>query len=279
MNWSGRVILYLRIAGHLALAALKVAVCFRFWPQKRREAEVSQWAMKTLSIFRIRLVVAGKRRIDSPCLIVANHVSWLDIYALLSQSHASFVAKAEVRRWPLIGWLAERVGTVFVLRQRHRRVAAEVREIVTRLEAGTSVGLFPEGTTTVGNAPTAFRPLYFEAAIVAGTPVQPVAIRYLGDDGALAEDAAFTGDMTLVESFVRLANGRASVVELTYLEPIDSPGTCRRRLATAAESAIRLALAGNAGASGSGGETVVRPARRNVAHPAAALPMQSATDQ
>lgn len=249
MGALGRVAFHLRIAAHIALASVKVSVLFPVWSQERRRAEIKAWSRRALTILGFRpVVVAGEAAAAGrPHLIVSNHVSWIDVVAILSETHAVFVAKSEVRRWPLIGSIAERIGTIFVQRRCRREIASEVRTVAARLADGAAVGLFPEGTTTEGADVLPFRPLYFEAAILARMPVQPVAIRYLHDDGTPAEEAAFTGETSLLQSFGRLANGRARTVELTYLPLIEVSSASRREVAQQAEGVIRAALAGPRG--------------------------------
>lgn len=238
----GRTAVYCRIAGHLTVAAIKVGLCFRSWPEGRRRGEISAWSAQVLDIFGIGAVAKGRPPDPGrPHLIVANHVSWLDVYCILSRTGAAFVAKTEVRAWPVIGSLAAGLDTIFVSRGRYR-LGVEVNTISVRLAAGGSICVFPEGTSSDGSSVLQFRAACFEAAIAAGIPVQPVAIRYLRADGTRAEEAVFTGDTTLVMSFGRLAAASGMTAEVTFLEPIESRGTTRRDLARRAESAIRAVV-------------------------------------
>lgn len=252
-----RAAFYGRIAGHISLAIAKVAVLYPRWSPERRAREVSDWSHGTLSIFGFRVVVRGE---PPPAgrthLLAANHTSWLDIYAILAITPVVFVAKEEVRAWPAIGWLAGRLGTIFVPRRRSQDMAGHVQALAKALAEGLPVGLFPEGTTTDGSTVLPFRPPFFEAAAVTRTPVQPVALRYIGADGRPATRAAFTGDMTLVESFQRLADCGEGIVEITFLPPIEAGS--RRELAGLAEAAIRdhLDTARGAGAAEAQGQGV-----------------------
>lgn len=193
----------------------------------------------------MRLVVRGRpprRR----ALLVANHVSWLDILAVLAVSPARMLAKREVRRWPVLGALAAAAGTIFVDRSRPRALPVTVAGVADALRAGHPVVVFPEGTTWCGAGsgcrPTrGFRPAMFEAAVVAGAPVVPLGIgyRHAGDASTLP---AFLGAETLWASLRRVLAARdlnVSVTVAAALHPAD--GADRRLLARAAEAAIHPA--------------------------------------
>jgi 1-acyl-sn-glycerol-3-phosphate acyltransferase len=166
-------------------------------------------------------------------LLVANHVSWLDILVLLAQEPVRIVAKHDVEAWPGIGHLASTLGAIFVDRTRPKRLPVAVAEVTGALRAGRSVAVFPEGTTFCGPERGRFRPAMFQAAVNAGAPVVPISIDY----GTTA--AAFIGDETLFTSVCRVARLRkltATVVSAPALRP-DS-GADRRTLARAAQASV-----------------------------------------
>jgi 1-acyl-sn-glycerol-3-phosphate acyltransferase len=168
-------------------------------------------------------------------LVVANHVSWLDICALMSIAPVRLVAKCEVRRWPGIGGLAAVLGAIFVDRSRPKSLPVTVAEVAGELRAGRSVAVFPEGTTFCGAGRGRFRPAMFQAALDAGAPVAPVSISY--DSTA----AAFVGDDSLWSSVRRVARVRQLTVTLVgspALRP--APDADRRRLARAAHASIAV---------------------------------------
>ncbi|MEU7573880.1 lysophospholipid acyltransferase family protein [Micromonospora sp. NPDC049240] len=214
-------------------------------PAADRRAALRAWARTTLRALGVRLVVRGRpprRR----ALLVANHVSWLDILAVLAVSPARMLAKREVRRWPVLGALAAAAGTIFVDRSRPRALPVTVARVADALRAGHPVAVFPEGTTWCG-APSGcrptrgFRPAMFEAAVVAGAPVVPLGIgyRHAGDASTLP---AFLGAETLWASLRRVLAARDLTVSVTVaaaLHPAD--GADRRLLARAAEVAIHPA--------------------------------------
>ena len=169
-------------------------------------------------------------------LVVANHVSWLDILVLTATAPVRLVAKGEVGGWPGIGVLAGLSGAIFIDRSRPKALPSTVGEVAAALRSGRSVAAFPEGTTFCGLEQGRFRPALFQAAIDAGAPVVPVSIGY--DSTA----AAFIGDDTLWDSVLRVAALRSLTVTLVTapaLRPV--PGADRRVLARAARASLGVA--------------------------------------
>jgi len=241
----------LRTAGHLLGGALTVLLLFPHLDRPERARRVSRWAGRYLAILGIRVRVLGRPPSvrGGGVLLAANHLSWLDIHLLHSQLPARFVSKAEVRGWPLIGWLAEAAGTVFLVREK-KADAMRVNQIMAEhLRLGDCLALFPEGTTSDGSTLLSFYPSLFQPAVDAGAQVWPVRIRYLTPAGETCEAASYHGTMSLGESFLRIARLRGGIdAEITYLPPLDSTGLTRRELARLTEMAIRGAYAapGNA---------------------------------
>ena len=158
-----------------------------------------------------------------------------------------FVAKSDIRSWPLIGWLCDKAGTIFIARGRQRDVRRIYAGLVRSIHDGDRVAFFPEGTTAAQGTVLPFHANLFEAAIEAQVPVQPYALRYLDDDGALHAAADFVGDMTFAESVAIILRNRRLTAELIRLPAIDSEGAHRRELAQAAHAAIKNALSTDAG--------------------------------
>ena len=180
---------------------------------------------------------------DAPVLLVANHHSWLDSYALNTVSAARFVAKSEVGEWPLIGTIAVRFGTFFLKRGSCRAAARMVGVLAEALSAGQPVAAFPEGTTSHGPGPLPFYPALFQAAVRSGAWVQPVAVRYRVADGLPTRAAAYVGDTSLWDSIRGLLRERNVTAELIFCAPLDPAGRSRKQLAAAAHAAIAAALA------------------------------------
>jgi 1-acyl-sn-glycerol-3-phosphate acyltransferase len=176
----------------------------------------------------------------APVMLVANHISWLDIHVLNAVLPARFVAKSEVREYPLIGWLSKRIGTLYIRRARSRDVGRVIGQLTEILHGGEPVVVFPEGTTTDGTVVLKFHSSLLQSAVEAGAMVQPVAIRYRREDGTRCAEAAFIGGTTLVESLKIIAAQPAICVELVFLPPIAASGWSRGELgATARELILR----------------------------------------
>jgi lyso-ornithine lipid O-acyltransferase len=173
----------------------------------------------------------------APTLIVANHISWLDVPALAAVMPMTFVAKADVRRWPLLGRLAAMAGTQFLDRASLAAVRPLLDGIAARLRTGHTCAVFPEGTSTVGDRVRPFFPALFQAAIDAGCPVQPVAIEY-GHDGARDRLAPFVGDQSFGAHLWVLLGRSRTEVELSFLAPHDARGSERRHLARRAQASV-----------------------------------------
>lgn len=226
-----------RAGVHVAAGCAASGLLYPLLPAAARETIRRRWSRRLLAILGVRLR-APERAPANAALLVANHVSWLDVVALEAIAPSVFVCKAEVRRWPVLGWLVARQRTVFLERGRARAAARAAAELAARLAAGERVAVFPEGTTGDGAAVLAFRPALFEAAIASGAPVQPVAISYS------APEARFVGETTLWESMRAVAGARALEVRLEFCAPIASVGADRRALAERARRAIQARLAG-----------------------------------
>lgn len=200
-------------------------------------------ARQVLDALGIRLA-ADMRQFSEPgptgTLIVANHISWLDIVALLAVEPAGFLAKREVASWPVIGRTARGLGTLFVDRHRLRALPASVAELAGALNSGRSVVAFPEATTWCSGPGGQFRRAPFQAALDAGAPVRPVRIEYL-QAGEPSTVAAFVGDDTLLASMRRVCAARQLEIRLLAMPAIE-PADDRRALAARAQHMTREAL-------------------------------------
>ena len=179
-------------------------------------------------------------------LWVANHVSWIDIFVINVLFPSRFVAKSEVRGWPLVGRLCAWTGTIFVQRANPRALRQTMAVMVAALRDGERVVVFPEGTSAAQGGMLPFRANLFEAAIEAGVPVQPVSIRYLDDCGRLHGAVEYIGTTSLLESMVAMLSGGPIHARLVILPAIDEHGADRRALAQRAHRAVADALAQSA---------------------------------
>ncbi|WP_030247309.1 MULTISPECIES: lysophospholipid acyltransferase family protein [unclassified Streptomyces] len=196
---------------------------------------IRRWCRWIVRAAGVRVRVTGAAVPTGGLLLVANHISWLDIPLIAAVRPARMLAKTEVRRWPVAGPLAAR-GALFIDRDRLRALPDTVALIARALREGAAVAAFPEGSTWCGRAQGTYRRAVFQAALDAGVPVQPVRIRYRLTGGTTTTAPAFVGDDTLLASLWRVATARGLVAEVEVRDAI-SPGTHpdRRALACAAQ--------------------------------------------
>ena len=200
------------------------------------------WQGGLMRVFGFRMRRRGTP-LPGATVFVANHVSWIDIVALHSQRMMGFVAKREIQGWPVVGWLASRGETIYHQRGDQASLGGVLHEMLARLRAGRSVGVFPEGRTRDGREVGPFHARIFLAAVEAGAPVQPVALRY-GEHACAQPVVAFAPGESFFGNFVRLLGEPPCVVEAVFLEPIlpgDAEG--RRRIADTARDRIVAAMA------------------------------------
>lgn len=203
-------------AAVLCLGGVLAPLVALLHPPTRRHAK-RRWFGGLLAAFGVKLRLEGHPPGESArpgMLVVANHVSWLDVLALQAVTPMRMVAKAEMRRWPVLGMLAARAGTLFIDRTRPRELPRTVAHIAEQLRIGALIGAFPEGTTWCGRAAGRWRPAVFQAALDSGARIQPVMLRYRFEDGRGTTVPAFVGEATLLGSIREVVRARGLVVEL-----------------------------------------------------------------
>jgi 1-acyl-sn-glycerol-3-phosphate acyltransferase len=236
----------LYLVGHLVKGLVLVSVVFPRIRPVERDRLIEQWSRGALDILSVRLSLHG----DTPpanvssILFVANHVSWLDILVINACRRVRFVAKTEVRRWPVIGWLAARTGTIFFRRASPRELARAAKRMTAFLRRGHCVTFFPEGTTTDGTSVKTFHSGLFESALQAEALIWPIAIQYLRPDGVRDREIAFVGDQSLVSSIAGILGRPATDARLVFTSPIESATGDRRFLASRCREVIEQSLVG-----------------------------------
>ena len=231
---------------HILWGMLAAGLLFPLLPLRGRDALVQLWSRGLLLLLGIRLELhcdaAALAAVASRgALLLCNHVSWVDVFAIAAVTPARFVAKSEVARWPVLGRFAGSVGTLFVERGRRHAVTHINHRVAARLRTGQSIGIFPEGTTTDGSQLLRFHANMVQAALAANAPVIPVGLQYR-QNGQPTVQAAFVGDMNLVESLWRIAICSRLTVRLHWLAPIACEGLTRQAIAALARTAIGQAL-------------------------------------
>lgn len=228
---------------HLVSGAATIALRYPRADLALRLQLKQQWSRRLMRILGIETRLDGATA-EQTVLIVANHTSWVDIFAINAVAPAAFVCKDDVRNWPLIGWLCANTDSIFIRRGDRRAARDTAREVRTALLSGRTVAVFPEGTTTEGEAVLPFHAALLQPAIDAGRPVQPVALRYRGAGGEPTSRVAYCGELSFIESLWRICSTRGLSVELAALPLLEAAGTPRGALAQACRNRIssRLAL-------------------------------------
>ena len=218
---------------------------FPWVSQQRRHDMIRRWCRQMLGMLGVEARVHRRDDAAMPrqVLIVANHISWLDIFVLLSFQPARFVAKADLKRMPVVGRLITNVGTLYIERERRRDTHTVNRATVEALERGEIVAVFPEATTSDGTGLLKFHSSLLQSAVDARGHVQPIAIRYRTPADEFCIAPAYVGELNLVQSFWRVTGEPRIVAELHVMPAFSAGGAHRRELSRAAEEAIRTALA------------------------------------
>jgi len=243
-----------RTALHLAGGMLTVALIYPFITQGTRLALKQRWSRQLLTMLGVSQKVGAG---DTPRskypwgatnkaiaahptgLLVANHISFLDIFVINAWAPAAFVAKDDVRNWPLLGWLSHHTDTIFMQRGSRRAAHAARDHLVGQLRAGQLIAVFPEGTTSDGHTVQPFHGALFQSAIDAGVPVMPVALRYIDAQTQQSSHAAdFVGDMTLVSCLWSIAASTGLIAQIEPLPALAPDSLDRRHLAARAHHAV-----------------------------------------
>lgn len=217
----------LRVLMHLLSALFKTYTVWRDLDRPALDAATLGWSRQLLAILGIRLAVQGQPRPGAK-LIVANHISWLDIVVINSVSPARFVSKAEVGDWPILGRLVTAAGTLYLVRERRRDAMRVLGLMAKAMREDHSVGVFPEGTTGDGRSVMHFHPNLFQAAVDAPAPVQPVALRYSDPQHAVSPVTAYVGDTSLLQSLWWVVTARNVCVHVAIL-PLQAAAHADRR--------------------------------------------------
>jgi 1-acyl-sn-glycerol-3-phosphate acyltransferase len=229
---------------HVAQGLLTTGLVFpRVAPPMR--ARITQaWAHKLLRILNITLDIRGATPDEDArnLYVVANHISWLDIFVINAAQPSRFVAKSEIRDWPIAGRLCEAAGTLFVHRTRRSDTSRINREIHDALALGDAIAIFPEGTTTRGDRLLKFHTALFEPAVVNAASVAPVALHYRLSSGETAAAVAFVGETSFGQSLSAIIAEKKLIAEITFAPQIAAANYTRREVALAAEGAIAAIL-------------------------------------
>jgi 1-acyl-sn-glycerol-3-phosphate acyltransferase len=235
----------LHVLAYIAYGWLIIRLRFPHWTQQHRNARVQVWQRRMLEILGVQLRVSGEPPARGPVLLVANHISWLDILVMHAARHCRFVSKSEIRHWPLLGTLSTGSGTLYIEREKRRDAMRVVHHMAESLKDGDIVAVFPEGTTGNGRELLPFHANLIQAAISSGAPVQPVALRFLDPvTGAQSNRPQYLENDTLVGSVWRTLAGPPILAEVRYGEPQAADGRDRREWAADLRSSVETLLDG-----------------------------------
>lgn len=235
----------IRIVIHTIIGLIIAAIFLPVLSENAKKKLIKWWCGGLLHAFHIKVLTFGKLppATTKGVMFVANHISWSDIHALNSKIALRFIAKAEIRNWPIFGYLAHKANPLFIDRGK-RQVASKIVAITAAsLAQGDNLCFFPEGTTTDGTQVLRFKSSVIQAAINVNSLIWPVAIRYINGDGSINTAMAYAGETGLIESMQQVIKQRNATVELHFLEPIETTGKDRRELTLAAYNTIVAKLA------------------------------------
>lgn len=218
-----------RVAAHMLFGLALVRLVFPKLDRLQRDRRIRDWACAMLMKLGVELVICGTPPKVGPVLLVANHLSWLDIVVLHAIHQCRFVSKSDVRRWPLVGALATGAGTLYVERASRRDAMRVVHRMAQALTNGDVLAVFPEGTTSDGTTLLPFHGNLIQAAISTDTPVQPVALRFFDRRSGLPAAAVnYIGDQSLAGSIWRTLGERHLCAKVVFGTPEVAGGRDRR---------------------------------------------------
>lgn len=235
-----RVVRIVRIIIHTVYGGFLGVVIMPSATARQRNWIVSHWSRALLGILNIEVVREGKLPDHDAVntMFVGNHISWIDIHALNSVRAVRFISKADVKKWPVFGWLAKKCNTLFIEREQKKDAVRVIEEATASLKHGDCLCYFPEGTTTDGSHLLPFKGSLMQAPINAGATIWPFAIYYPSHDGGPNVEMAYAGDTTLIASIWQIVSLNNPKVILTFLPQISPHGHERRGLTIAARHAI-----------------------------------------
>ena len=247
MNRNNRFTFYYRVCRlvlHVLYGMAIAGVIFPWLSQKSRNRVTRYWSNSLLGILNVHIHLKGVAPdlASHNVMFVANHVSWLDIHLLNAVRPARFVSKSEVRDWPVIGWLAQKVGTLFIERTKRHDTARVNHAVSAALNNGDCIVVFPEGTTSSGKIMRPFHASLLQPAVPSQSVIWPIALRYVHADASINTAPAYADDITLKDSMVQVLSQPVIHAEMMYLETISAHGKTRKELAKAAERVISSAL-------------------------------------
>lgn len=237
-----RVWRVVRLVIHLCRGLWIMHAHFPRMDHAARGAAIRHWSGRLLHIIGLKLQIRGAQAPIAGTLLAMNHISWVDVYAVLAVAPVRFVAKAEIQSWPILRRLVEGAGTLFIERGRRTHARRISDRMTASIRCGETVAICPEGTTSEGDNILPFHAALFQPAVDTGASIQPLALRYLDRHGLATKIAAYVGEISLIRSLWRIVSEHSLTVELHFVPAVPSAGKDRRELARECEEAIARAL-------------------------------------
>ena len=234
----------LKIILHI-LFVIPLCVFILISTKRQQEKIIQFWCKRLLSIFEIKVEVQGLNNLlfnQKQYLMVANHISWMDIIVIQSIKPSIFVAKSDVASWPLFGWVAQMTGTIFIKREKVSDIKKALKKMKRRL-IKRSVCIFPEGTSTNGRYLLPFKSNLFQSSIDTNKSILPLCLRYK-QKGIYSDKVAFIDDMSLVDSIIKIKKEIDISVEVEVLQPVRPRGN-RKELAVYVQEILHKNLSQN----------------------------------
>jgi len=234
----------LKIILHI-LFVIPLCVLILISTKRQQEKIIQFWCKRLLSIFEIKVEVQGLNSFlynQKQYLMVANHISWMDIIVIQSIKPSIFVAKSDVASWPLFGWVAQMTGTIFIKREKVSDIKKALKKMKRRL-IKRSVCIFPEGTSTSGRYLLPFKSNLFQSSIDTNKSILPLCLRYK-QKGTYSDKVAFIDDMSLVDSIIKIKKEIDISVEVEVLQPLRPRGN-RKELAVYVQEILHKNLSQN----------------------------------
>jgi 1-acyl-sn-glycerol-3-phosphate acyltransferase len=232
----------LLIGLHLAQGAVQAGLLFPLAGDTGRRRLTRAWSRQLLALLGIRVDGGGELAGIEGGLLAGNHISFIDIFVINALLPSAFVAKSDVRHWPLIGWLCQRAGTVFIERGSRKAAHQAHGQMRAALAAGQRLAIFPEGTTTAGDRLLPFHAALFQSAIDAAVPVHVIALSYIGADGARSAAPAYIDEISLLDCLVAVLDAGGLVARIELAARYAPPLADRRHLAHCAHQVVAAAL-------------------------------------
>ncbi len=223
---------FLRFVGVVLAAAVDFSLRCAFRRENTARAARARWlqrhSRRVVEVFNLQLRVEGP--VPARGLLVSNHSGYLDVFVLASLAPAVFLSKREIKSWPVVGWLAQMGGTLFVDRDRRAQVGQVGDEIRAALDRGALVVLFPEGGSSNGQTVLPFKSALLEPAARSTHPLTVCAIQYAIADGDVAGEVCYWGDHTFFPHLLNLL-GKRAVRATVRFATVPRTGGDRKQLA------------------------------------------------